>query len=436
MHLWDRVRRWAAMAGASVILGAVPVAALGAASSTPAGATTSTVVASPTTLDFGNVTLGDFTVKQFTLTNTGATTITFSGIIGMGGDSNDFATSPEGDCTSVDSSGNVTMAAGDVCTIDVAFAPGALGARSTVLILAHSGYTTDSVGVSGAGTIGYYQVGAEGTVGYAGDANFFGDASTTPLNHPIVGMAVTGDDGGYWLVASDGGVFNYGPSAGFHGSAGAIALNKPIVGMAATADAGGYWLVASDGGIFDYGDAGFYGSAGSIRLNKPIVGMAPTPDGGGYWLVASDGGIFNYGGRELPRLCWFGPAQQADRRHGPDPRQRGLLAGRLRRRGLLLRRCPVLRLHRSHPPRAAHHRNPRHARRAWLLVQRGRRWPVQLRHRTVPRQRGRAADSGRSSAWRPTGLLRRKPTWMSPALRHLARAGSATTGAHRIFAGP
>jgi hypothetical protein len=65
--------------------------------------------------------------------------------------------------------------------------------------------------------------------------------------------------------------------------------------MAATPDGQGYWLVASDGGIFTYGDAQFYGSTGAIHLNKPIVGMAPTPDGEGYWLVASDGGIFTYG---------------------------------------------------------------------------------------------------------------------------------------------
>jgi len=41
--------------------------------------------------------------------------------------------------------------------------------------------------------------------------------------------------------------------------------------MAATPNGGGYWLIASDGGIFNYGGAHFYGSAGSIRLNKPIV---------------------------------------------------------------------------------------------------------------------------------------------------------------------
>jgi hypothetical protein len=65
--------------------------------------------------------------------------------------------------------------------------------------------------------------------------------------------------------------------------------------MAATPDGGGYWLVASDGGIFTFGDAAFFGSTGALRLNQPIVGMAATPDGGGYWLVASDGGIFTFG---------------------------------------------------------------------------------------------------------------------------------------------
>jgi hypothetical protein len=44
--------------------------------------------------------------------------------------------------------------------------------------------------------------------------------------------------------------------------------------MASTFDGGGYWLVASDGGVFSYGDAHFYGSAGNIHLTKPIVGIA------------------------------------------------------------------------------------------------------------------------------------------------------------------
>ncbi len=114
------------------------------------------------------------------------------------------------------------------------------------------------------------------------------------LNRPIVGMAATPDGKGYWLAASDGGIFTFG-DASFYGSTGGMQLNRPIVGMAATPDGKGYWLVASDGGIFTFGDASFYGSTGGMQLNRPIVGMAATPDGKGYWLVASDGGIFTFG---------------------------------------------------------------------------------------------------------------------------------------------
>ncbi|MGP8008608.1 MAG: protease pro-enzyme activation domain-containing protein [Acidimicrobiales bacterium] len=141
---------------------------------------------------------------------------------------------------------------------------------------------------------GFWVAAADGGVFAYGDAQFFGSAGGLHLNKPVVGMAVTPDQGGYWLVASDGGIFAYG-DAGFYGSTGSLHLNEPIVGMAATPDGKGYWLVASDGGIFAYGDAGFYGSTGSLHLNKPIVGMAATSTGNGYWLVASDGGVFAFG---------------------------------------------------------------------------------------------------------------------------------------------
>ena len=50
-------------------------------------------------------------------------------------------------------------------------------------------------------------------------------------------------------------------------------LHSPVVGLAATPDGKGYWLVASDGGIFTFGDAAFYGSEGGSHLNAPIVGI-------------------------------------------------------------------------------------------------------------------------------------------------------------------
>jgi hypothetical protein len=75
---------------------------------------------------------------------------------------------------------------------------------------------------------------------------------------------------------------------------GTVRLHKPVVGMSAN-PGGGYWLVASDGGVFSFG-APFYGSAGALPLSKPVVGMRVLPGGGGYWLVAADGGVFTYGG--------------------------------------------------------------------------------------------------------------------------------------------
>ncbi|MFC3690382.1 hypothetical protein [Aquipuribacter hungaricus] len=125
-------------------------------------------------------------------------------------------------------------------------------------------------------------------------ANNYGDASSLPLQRPIVGMSATATGEGYWLVASDGGIFTYG-DARFHGSTGNLRLNKPIVGMSVTPTGNGYWLVASDGGIFAFGDAQFHGSTGNLRLNKPISGMTVTPSGNGYWMVASDGGVFTFG---------------------------------------------------------------------------------------------------------------------------------------------
>jgi hypothetical protein len=163
---------------------------------------------------------------------------------------------------------------------------GAIGTRSAPL--------TPTPTATQSGGDGYWLVASDGGIFSYGKSLFFGSTGATKLNQPIVGMAAHPDGKGYWFVAADGGIFNFG-SASFFGSAGGAPLNKPIVGMAATPTGKGYWLVASDGGIFSYGDAAFLGSTGAIKLNQPIVGMAAHPDGKGYWFVAADGGIFNFG---------------------------------------------------------------------------------------------------------------------------------------------
>jgi hypothetical protein len=75
---------------------------------------------------------------------------------------------------------------------------------------------------------------------------------------------------------------------------GGTALFRPVVSMSPTPDGHGYWLTASDGGIFAFGDAPFRGSTGGDRLAAPIVSMTSASTVG-YWLAASDGGIFSFG---------------------------------------------------------------------------------------------------------------------------------------------
>jgi GH25 family lysozyme M1 (1,4-beta-N-acetylmuramidase) len=130
-------------------------------------------------------------------------------------------------------------------------------------------------------------------------------------DYPIAGMA-TRAQGGYWIVAQDGGVFSFGGapffgslySLGLTGLSGARPLAAPVCGIAATPSGNGYWVVAQDGGVFTFGDAPFLGNTytlgltglgGSRPLAKPVCGIAPTPTGQGYYLIAEDGGLFTFG---------------------------------------------------------------------------------------------------------------------------------------------
>ena len=64
--------------------------------------------------------------------------------------------------------------------------------------------------------------------------------------------------------------FAFGADAKLANDGAAIRTNAPIISMASTPTGAGYWLVATDGGIFAFGDAQFYGSTGGKRLNQPL----------------------------------------------------------------------------------------------------------------------------------------------------------------------
>ena len=215
---------------------------------------------SPGVLNFYNQAIGTTsTARAVALANGGPTTITVSSVGIISG----TPTSPGPDFSIVPGSDTCTgqqVAPNAACTVGIVFSPTAEGSRTGFIFFVDNGTGSPHLGL-------------------------------------LLGRGV--HTAGYWLSASDGGIFSFGPGASFFGSTGSIKLNQPIVGIAATPDSGGYWEVATDGGIFAFGDAGFYGSTGSIKLNKPIVGMASTPSGLGYWLVASDGGIFAFGDAEF-----------------------------------------------------------------------------------------------------------------------------------------
>jgi hypothetical protein len=153
---------------------------------------------------------------------------------------------------------------------------------------------------------GYWLVGSDGGIFTFGSAKFFGSTGNLRLNRPVVGITPTADHGGYWLDASDGGVFSFGdtnfygsiPGLGLApaGSGSPHSLNAPIVGMVPSFDDGGYFMVASDGGVFAFGDAHFAGSCPGIGgCSGAAVSVMPDGTGNGYWLVTKSGNVYTFG---------------------------------------------------------------------------------------------------------------------------------------------
>jgi hypothetical protein len=97
------------------------------------------------------------------------------------------------------------------------------------------------------------------------------------LNGPVTGIAGTPSGAGYWLVASDGGIFNYG-NADFFGSVpGQGIVGQPsVVGISGTPTGVGYWLVGSNGAVYSYGDAAFLGAPSGLRLVAPLSGISSS----------------------------------------------------------------------------------------------------------------------------------------------------------------
>ncbi|MCI2975337.1 MAG: hypothetical protein MP439_04585 [Ferrimicrobium sp.] len=139
---------------------------------------------------------------------------------------------------------------------------------------------------------GYWLIAADGGVFDFGDAHFYGStysqgytglSGSHPISGHIVGGVATPSGNGYWLVSSTGAVYNFGSAPnegdvatkGYTGLSGSHPLPGPIVSMAADSDGTGYWLVGSDGTVYNFGSAPNEGDVPSL----PTPGVS-TPSGG------------------------------------------------------------------------------------------------------------------------------------------------------------
>ena len=116
-------------------------------------------------------------------------------------------------------------------------------------------------------------------------------------------------------------------------------INEPAVDVTDTPNGKGYWLSARDGGIFTFGNAAFYGSTGALAPECPDRGHGlPRP-------MARVTGSSPPTAASSPSATPASTARGRTHLNAPiwawrHPRWPGLLAGRLRRGHLHLRRRP------------------------------------------------------------------------------------------------
>ncbi len=215
---------------------------------------------------------------------------------------------------------------------------------------------------------GYWLDASDGGVFAYGDTQFYGSipglglhpaGSGLPnsLNAPIVGMVPSIDDGGYFMVASDGGVFAFG-DAHFAGSCPGIGgCSGSAVAVMPDHSGNGYWLVTSTGSVYTFGDAPYFGAPGHGTVTSAVA----TPDGEGYWVLLGNGQVYNYGNAGnlgSPPVVELQPPRCGDRRL-LDLRRRRLLGLVGAGPGLQLRGRPQRRRHDRDAPQRGDHRRHR-----------------------------------------------------------------------------
>ena len=140
-------------------------------------------------------------------------------------------------------------------------------------------------------------------------------------------------------------------------------------------------------------------------MHRPPPAAAPAQSTNNFWLATATGDVYTFGVESTTGIPGGAPLNRPIVDHGPLQGPARLLDGRLRRRHLLLRGYPLLRLDRRPHPQQAHRRSQPHQQPEWLLDGRLRRRHLLLRQRQLlrldrrphPQQahRGHVGDPGR-----------------------------------------
>ena len=151
---------------------------------------------------------------------------------------------------------------------------------------------------------GYWMVASDGRVFNFGAAAEHGGAESTLRALGIAGVTAvdlepTPGFGGYWILDSNGAVYPKGNAKADLGNAGLtltqLAGGERATALSSTPSGQGYWIFTNRGRAVAKGDAIHRGDMALIPLNGPVLDSIPTPSGNGYYMVGSDGGIFAFG---------------------------------------------------------------------------------------------------------------------------------------------
>ena len=306
----------------------------GLALGAPAGASTPHISSVQSSVEFGDVPVGNSLQSQFQIENESASSVTVNlstGIDVSGPGAGDYTMSPNQQdggyaCPGPISGDVLTLTAAETCQFLVTFTPAATGDQSATVTITASDSTQATVAFSGSGgptlgivpsseSFGNITLGAasSGTSGFIVE----NVASVTDNINLDTDLSFSGPGADDYVVIPYGNCPGNGVNLvdlppgqsctllvtfvpGALGDRSATLTLEGLYGTSVSAAVDGtgtigYYEVSSAGKIANFGDAAFFGDASKTALNHPIVAMATTGDNGGYWLVASDGGIFSYG---------------------------------------------------------------------------------------------------------------------------------------------